>query len=1223
MKYTINLIGAAILLGSSYAAAQTPQIKPVASGIVISALSDNGKYGVSSTTGELEEGGIFNSGGMLWDIDNMTSRSVTLPATGIAGAFDVTDDGQIVVGSCDNIPAYWSSETSQWTLLPLPQGTIGGQLLAVTPDGKRAVGFANITSDWDAVPVLYALDTNTLIELPNVPTVNMNHDHADYSAFCSISPDGRYILGRLSQEVLMPPSMCAYIYDTATDAVDYIGFNPSASGAWRPAVTDLLFIDDAVMSPDGQWVGGAAYMTHPQAGSEWNDEYYVGYRYNVKTHQTEIFDGPYDSDVKGNSITNSGLLLISSPADSPYASMLIRQGNYYYSLADIFSQAYATDFFAKTGYQNTGKPIAVSADGLTVAMLVGPSESYILQMPQPWADATSRVNLLSSYTVTPAIGSTFASVSQVKVAFTRNIDYAGAPSRIKLLDDKGNELRSATKAEVDKNTLTVSFRPISMETARQYTVNIPAGLVTMVDDISVTAGEINVTYTGRADHAVAPQQISPQPGSAFARIDASTSPVCIAFDASLALNTSATPCLRRKGETSPVADLYLSLYDDKTVAVYPLSRQYLFEGTEYEVVIPAGVITDLSGVSANEEIIIGYRGTYVREVSADDRMIFADDCSNYDGFLFYEGDHLTPASTPAGWGFTKDNPWRLVHSSDDTPKMAMAAHSMFADSGTADDWMSTPQLYIPDGLCYLSFEAQSYKLSKADRLKVYALVTDKVISTLTAADINAFRTQGELLFDQQLSPGASEEDLEDDWTTYTVKLPQYAGKSIYLAFVNDNTDQSAVFINRVEVVHDVKFLISITSDRSVVAADSASISGVLTVASDLLTVSSADFTLRDSRGAVIADTSLTGLSLTKGASLPFSFGTPLPLVRDEANRYQIDVDINSGEEKTSVRATVKNLAFRPTQRLFIEEYSGRSCSNCPLGFLAMDHLEALFPGQIIPAVIRTYDNDPLGAGLGEWTQYLGLNNIGAPSASINRSVACVPMVSVGLDYRFSGEGIDDDDPAVTWLDAAVSLLAEPADADLDLSAVYDGNTGLLTIDGNARWAINTPAMNVNVLTVLTEDAVETLQLNNLYSYQDPDLQPWGAGGIYGKQVVQLTIDNVARGCFGMTFNGSHILPSSAIAGQDNRFNVEVEMPQSVESPENTNAVVVLIDGDTDRVVNCAKVPVTVVNAISTPEDGNDSPTHYFDLQGRRIPAPVKGAITIVKQGQKVSKKIFK
>lgn len=1223
MTYTLKIgwLGAAVLAtGAVYA--QSPSVIPVDKGIVISAISDNGKYAVSSSTSELEEGGIFNSGGKLWDLSKMTGREVTLPSTGMAGVFDVTDDGNTVVGSYNNIPAYWNATTGEWTQLPLPQGCIGGQLLAVTPDGTKAVGFANITSDWDAQPVCYSLTDNALVSLANVPVMNMNHEKADFSSFCAISADGRYILGRLSQEVLMPVSMCAYVYDTATSSVDYIGFSPSQTTAWKSTAPDCLFIDDALMSPDGTWVTGAAYMSHPQTSSDWNDEYYVAYRYNVKTKKTEIYDGPYDGDIKGNSIANDGTVFACSPADSPYASMMVRKGNYYYSLADIFSNAYSTDFYTKTGYPVTGKPISCSADGMTLAMLTGPSECYILKMGEEWSTAASKVNLLGNYTTAPSAGAAFANVTQVTITFTRNIDVAGAASRIKLLDDKGEEVRSAAKAEADNNKVTVSFRKTALDDGRNYTVHIPSGLITMVDDISVTCDDIDITYTGRAEAPVEPLTITPVPGSAFARIDSSTQPVSLRFDTQVSIASDARALLRRKGEEASVADLYLSLYDPYTVLVYPLSRQYLFEGSEYEVVIPAGALTDLSGASANDGITIGYRGTYVREVSTGDRTIFSDDCSNYDGFMFYEGDHLVPASTPAGWGFGKDNPWYIVRSSEATDEMALGAHSMFADGGTSDDWMCTPQLYIPDGLCYLTFDAQSYKSNKSDRLKVYALPTEKVISTLTAADIADFRSKGEVIFDGQLYPGSSEEELEGDWQSYTVKLPQFAGQTIYLAFVNENTDQSAIFINRVEVVHDIKFLLTATTPSATVNAENVAVTGTLTVASDILRVTSLDLTLKDSAGKTVSTLTIDGLDLGKGQTADFKFPTPLALEPNEVNAYAIEAIVNKGEERTTMRSTVKNLAFMPTRRIFIEEYSGRECSNCPLGFLAMDNLQKLFPGQIIPAVIRTFQSDPLGSGLGDWTQYLGLDNIGAPSATINRTLNCFPMTSVGLDYHFSGEGLDEEgeEPAITWLDAVATMMQTPADCDVELNATYDGATGTVTVDGTAQWAVNTPALNANVLTVITEDNVETLQMNNLYTFTDPDLGQWGAGGLYSQQVAKLAIDHVARGCFGMTFNGSHILPSSAKAAEEIPFHVEVTMPQGVDNATATHAIAVIIDGDTDRVINCASVPVTVINAIDEAYgDADCRAEEYYDLCGRRLKAPAAGQINIVRKGTEVKK----
>lgn len=1218
------LVAPCLLLTSAASVASAPKIFPLPQGVLIGQISDNGRWGLSQNDGETEGGVLYSAGGAVWNLSDMSSADVKLPSSGIASVNDITDDGRTVVGSCDNMPAFYDTQTGLWSTLPLPDGTIAGGLLAVTPDGTRAVGYANVVSDWTAVPVAYELESGKMLTLKNLPQIDMNHEVSEINRFAAISADGRYIVGRLSEHILTPVSMCAYVYDTVTDTYDFIGFTPNDTRAWTPDYKHCYFINDVVMSPNGKYVTGSSYVIHEIEGQEYLNEYYTAYKYDVASKTCDIFDGDYDSDVAGFAIDDNGTTFVSVPAVNPYASMAVRRGNYYYALDDIFRQAYGLDFYAMTGYSNTGKPLAVSADGTTFAMLVSSAESYVLKVDEPWADICSRVNLLSGYSAAPASGSVFSELNEVVLTFTRNIDLSGAASRIQLLDSDGKVLQTASAAEAKGSTLAITFRGYELQADKTYTVRIPANLITMTGDAFVASGEILLQYTGRRSGPVSATSIFPTDGSAFSRLDASTNVISMSFDASVKIADGAKGQLWRVGESEPFADLSLSLYNPTTLLVYPPYREFLYDGTEYKVVLPAGSVTDLSGNGPNEEITLHYTGNYVREVSADDKYLFSDDCQDYSGFMFYDGDRLEPGSVAASWGFTAANPWCLVHDNEESTDMALAAHSMFAAGGKADDWAVTPQLFIPDNRCYVSFDAQSYLKGKTDVLKVYAYVCDKGYSTLTEAIVNDIRENGKLIFAEQLSPGDSEESLDGEWTNYVVNLDEYAGKNIYLAFVNDNENQSAVILNHVEVVHDLQYLTTITSPSSVIKAESAPIEGIITLTSDILTVNSVDIKLKNSAGEAVGTFCQSDLDLTKGQTIKFAFDKQLPLQPGVVNRYALEITIN-GSETSTFNASIKNLQFAPTRRVVIEEYSGRACANCPLGFLAMENLERTFPGSIIPVVIRTYESDPLGSGLESYTSFIGLDLIGAPSGVVNRTVAGFPMMSVGDDYRFSGVNADGEgNDQVLWLDAVSSLMQSAPDADIDFTAVYDDSTGDIDIDGNTRFAINS-SVNVALFSVLLEHKCATKQSNNYYTSTDPDLGEWGAGGSLGKSRVDITIDNVARQVYGTTFNGTPgMVPTVQNAAESNPFSFTVSKSDNISNIYNMSLVIMMIDTDTDQVINANVVPVSVINAsISELESElTDAPVEYYNLQGRRVVNPAKGQLLIQRQGSKVSKIIY-
>lgn len=1207
---------ASACFGSS--AATFPTIHPLPSGTHICQLSNNGNYGISQSGSETDEGELLDCGGEVWDIKTMTSKAVSLPESGVAAINDITDDGNLIVGSCDGMPATYSVTQGKWTTLPLPGGTNGGVLLAVTPDGSRAVGLAYVGDEWHTKPAAYDLTTGKLQTLKNLPSVDMDHQEAEINRFCAISPDGRYIVGRLSEHILLPVSMCAYVYDTQTDKVSYIGFTPNSSRPWTPDYKYTHFIDHVHMSANGKYLTGAAYIIHEDDANAYGNEYYAAFTYDVATGKIEVFDGPYDADIAGFGITDSGNVLASVPAVNPYASMAVRSGEYFYRLDEIYP-----DFYSRTGLSNTGKPVANSADGRVVSMLTSTTDSYIMVLDQDWNQLCSDVNLLADYTVSPLPGAYISSLSEISLRFTRNIELAGAAQRIVLKDSTGKTIATATGASVKDATLTATFREQQLTPGEHYTVSIREGLVAMTGDALVASNEINIEYVGRRSGPVAPANVNPANNSSFARLDASTSYITVSFDSEIMIAQGAAGELWRQGESAPFTDLVFSQIDPKTIAVFPAYRQYLYDGTDYRVIIPAGSVTDLSGKGDNDEIILEYSGNYVREVSANDRTLFADDFVDYSGFMFYDGDQLPPAQIPAGWGFTAQTPWALVRESTEATKMALAAHSMFSTPGQADDWAVTPQLFIPDSRCYLKFEAQSYLNSKTDILKVYAYVSENGFSTLSKSIVDDIKANGDLIFSERLLPGRSEEGFEGDWETYLIDLAAYAGKNLYLAFVNDNENQSAVMLNSVEVIHDLQYLTTITTPESVVKATEAAIEGEITITGDMLEISQIELTLRSGNNE-ISKQSASNLSLKKGNRFNFAFPDKLPLNPGVVNRYTVDILINN-TDAASYNFAIKNLEFSPERKVVIEEYSGSNCSNCPLGFLAMENLERTFPGAIIPIVIRTYTGDPLGSGLEDYSAFTGLELLGAPSGLINRTTACFPMVSGNNTYYFSGQGLtesEETDPVV-WLDEVSALMQTAPDGEVEFTATLAKANGTITLEGNTRFAIN-GSSNVALFGVLLENERKTVQANNFYTISDPVLGSWGAGGVNAKSRVGITIDHVARQTYGASFNGtSALVPANQVAGTSYPFSLTVDMPDNIENDQNLDFVVMMINSDTDRVINAARAKVSVESAIEEVLTNDSSASvSYYDLQGRSVSSPRKSQLLIRRQGSKASKIIF-
>ncbi len=325
MNFIYRLLTLAIAVTPFVLSAEVAAPKITGLHALYSRMSDNGKWAVSEKGSEVD-GTIEPAGGYLLNLETMENRDLS-PADGFAGVSDVTDDGQIVVGSFQTRPAMWTPDEG-WIQLPIPPGCQAGYLSAVTPDGKYAVGYAVPiqNSAYARRAICYDLTERDYLELSNLPELDMLHENMDQTRFTDISADGRYIIGEMSFSYVMPPQQCAFVYDREAEDYEMLGFIDYDDKDWEPLVKNLNHVENPTISPNGEWIVGGAYMAEPVPGSNFPKEYSVVFRYNLKTKNFEIFNGEDDSDYFASLILNDGTVIAGSPASTPYRYAHVRCG---------------------------------------------------------------------------------------------------------------------------------------------------------------------------------------------------------------------------------------------------------------------------------------------------------------------------------------------------------------------------------------------------------------------------------------------------------------------------------------------------------------------------------------------------------------------------------------------------------------------------------------------------------------------------------------------------------------------------------------------------------------------------------------------------------------------------------------------------------------------------------------------------------------------------------
>jgi hypothetical protein len=521
---------------------------------------------------------------------------------------------------------------------------------------------------------------------------------------------------------------------------------------------------------------------------------------------------------------------------------------------------------------------------------------------------------------------------------------------------------------------------------------------------------------------------------------------------------------------------------------------------------------------------------------------------------------------------------------------------MYTNDGRSDDWMAIPQIYLPDATCQLFFDAQSYKASAKDTLTVVVWPCEEVYNVLTDDIVAKMKSEGTVVFHQRLTPGTDEETLADDWTNYYVPLKDFAGKSVYIAFVNQNQGGSMIFVDNVKVVRDMKFSIALKNDAVVVAQTEETISGTITIESQEDVYSSYSLVLKDTKGNEVDRIVAAGQNLKKGDKIAFQFEKPLPLVLAEMNTFTIEVTLDDYSEV--VKSTVQNNAFSPTKRVVLEEFTGVTCGNCPLGILAIENLEKTVGSQFIPISLHGYSGDPWATAVSGYASYLGFS--AAPSGMIQRSgTISNPMYSGSDNYYFSSPEGD------VWYDLVMAELENLALADVSATCYADTASGRYSIPVTVKYALNATDLNLNVFTVIMEDNNTYFQENYFAAQTFSNLGEFAKGGKYGSTYAVLQHNDVVRSVVGLSYAGTGgLLPQTMTAGEEYSTTIYANIPGTVSKVQNTKAAILLIDANTGAIVNACVAPVSfdAASAIEQIAVGQVKSVEIYNLSGQRVAA---------------------
>lgn len=1218
------LLASATALAQSAPTYQIHRYEPNDGGIIWG-INHSGDWGIVRVGSE-SAGGTATP--KLYDVSTDQAFEVRYDNR-LISVSDVSADGNIVVGSMSGKPVAYNRATGRLTSFPLRRLWANGSLSSITPDGKWAVGAYNgyqgdfgdseLTGDYYFSPLLVNVETGDTLAVPGLPQLDMAHLDQHAIVFNGITPDGRYAIGSMDWYILQPVSGFTFVYDTQLHTYTVIGFTPHDHSDWTPLYEYLHHVEGGTLSPDGHYLAGMAYVTRPQEGSYFFNEYAAPFRYDMQSGEFRVFDEVESRNMDVGAVANDGTLFGNPESGSPLRNFrVLYNDRYWITFSQICQQYYGFNFQAQTGYEYTGTVLGVSDDAQRIAAFSDPTgQSYIFDFGRPISEVCANIDLLNNYTVTPEPGTSFALISNVEVNFGRAVQILGNGSNVHLYKADGTLVSHGLSngglvmKTGSRNAVVAAFRTRPLEQGTDYYVVIDAGAIAVNGDAERTNREIRIPYRGRNNAPVQLVRATPEDQSSLRQIDNATSYILLDFDTDVKTTESALAYLERVEDGGLITYMGMAAGIEEAtrhqVLLTPSTTNYLYKGEDYRLVIEAGSVSDYTGneTSLNERIELIYHGTYVREVTSE-TIMFADDFNNPNAclttWLRYEGDRLNPNSQMASWGFDAlNNPWNYtLHDVEGSSDYFAGSHSLYTPSGTSDDWMLTPQIAVPlEGKTLLEFDAQSYDPRKRDYLTLRIYERHDVLSYLNTALMQDIRQRSVLLDSILLTPGANPELTEGEWTHYTYDLAPWAGKDIYIAFVNQNSNQSAIFVDNVIVQREVLYTLGFSNRDRVVAQSDIHIAGQFTVMIDDAE-GPVSLTLCDANERPISRVSWAEAP-AKGTPVAFEFDKPLPLALGAEVPYTIDVQI--GPKADTFAGTIANLAFEPVKRVVLEEMTGTTCVNCPLGIVAIERCEQAFGDRFIPISIHSYTGDNMGAGFGEYTDFLGI--MGAPLGRINRLPEVYsPMARTGEDFTYR-----DSEEQLLWYDVVSRELDRLPLADLTLHATMSEDQKRIAFATDLRYALTAENQQLSLFLVVLEDGLTSFQQNGFYSLAAEGIADWCNGGPYAQYMVYpYTHNDVVRAAIGQTYSGTiGLYPPRLQGGVTYTANLSSEVPASVQDLTRLSAVAMLIDTQTGEILNAAKAPVRQAgdDAIHTIQ-ADDTHTSTFDLFGRPMNTRTKG-----------------
>ena len=317
-------------------------------------------------------------------------------------------------------------------------------------------------------------------------------------------------------------------------------------------------------------------------------------------------------------------------------------------------------------------------------------------------------------------------------------------------------------------------------------------------------------------------------------------------------------------------------------------------------------------------------------IKAQDTLFICDFEGNIpETFATYDCDGHEPSRSMKRYGLEAGKAW-AAYAESETNKVAVSG-SWYKEVAQSNDWLVTPAINVEDVRAILSWRACALDVEHPDGYEVY--ISDKGNRPEDFTDEPVFRVSAE----------------SAAWKDYFLSLEAYAGKDVYVAFVNNSTNCNLLMVDDITVfTREHTFLFTNLTPEAVTTVGGVKVTGTIT-SSGFLPVDGYKLELKYGENTYAIDRSNEGIA--PDSLVTITFDTEINVSLNSTEDYTLVISSMDGTDVQTLEGSIT--CFERT--VLIEEGTGTWCMWCPRGQYYLKELHKKRPGEFVDIAVHVSD----------------------------------------------------------------------------------------------------------------------------------------------------------------------------------------------------------------------------------------------------------------------------